>query len=233
MSFDPFRRTKRLKKIVCKRKKRKYYRFRKTQFYGGCATADTVGCNLNCAYCFVNKPRKKPREVGKFYEPSEVIEKLLEMEQERLRITGGEPTLCREHLEAVLEEIPKDKTFILETNGLLLGKHFDYVKSVAKGNVLVRVSLKGISPESFEKITSADPQAFKYQLQALENLKDAGADYRAAIIPRLFKRHELKSFLRKIVSIDPSLFNKIEFESLKKYPHVKEEMKERGVELKW
>lgn len=233
MSFDPFERTEKVRKAVCKNDKRKYYRFRDTEFYSGCATADTVGCNLFCAYCWVNEPRKKPKEIGDFYSPNEVIEKLLNMDRKVLRITGGEPTICREHLLKVIDKVPEEKLFILETNGLLLGKDSSYVKNIKKSNVLVRLSLKGVDPDSFERITGADSKSFKHQMKALEHLKDLDINRRVAIIPRLFRKKKLKDFLKKIVSIDPYLSDKIEFEDLKEYPHVKKEMDKRGVEKKW
>lgn len=222
-----------MKDKICKEDERKYYRFRETEFYGGCATADVVGCNLNCAYCFVNKPRKNPERIGKFYRPSEVVEELINLDQDRWRITGGEPTLSKPHLKAILDGLPSNKLFILETNGLLLGKDPEYAREVSRSNVLVRISLKGVDPSSFSKITGADPGFFKYQLKAIKNLKEAESNYRVAIIPKLYEKRKFKELLKRVVSIDSKLANKIEFESLKKYPHVEKEMEARGVELKW
>jgi uncharacterized Fe-S cluster-containing radical SAM superfamily protein len=35
--------------VICKGNKRKYYRFRAGRFYGGIATADCMGCNMDYA----------------------------------------------------------------------------------------------------------------------------------------------------------------------------------------
>ncbi|TFF97895.1 MAG: radical SAM protein, partial [Promethearchaeota archaeon] len=107
-------------KIVCRENQRKYYRFRKTNFYGGCATADCLGCNLRCAYCWSQKKVWEPRKYGNFYDPKQVVQKLLAYEQPTVRISGGEPTICMNHLLKVISLIPDNILFILETNAILL-----------------------------------------------------------------------------------------------------------------
>lgn len=50
--FDPFERASEVEKIVMQGSRRKYYRFRYSRHYGGIVTADAVGCNILCAYCW-------------------------------------------------------------------------------------------------------------------------------------------------------------------------------------
>ena len=52
MPFDPIQRSREVEQIVMKGDKRRYYRFRFAKFYGGIITADALGCNLLCAYCW-------------------------------------------------------------------------------------------------------------------------------------------------------------------------------------
>ena len=65
----------------------------------------------------------QPDRVGQFYAPEEVVQNLLSIARKKdfrhLRISGNEPTLHRSHLPRILEQIPKNFQFILETNGIL------------------------------------------------------------------------------------------------------------------
>lgn len=134
---DPVELSKQIEKIVTRDGGRKYYRFRAARFYGGIATADAVGCNLNCAFCWVNEPRKKPQKYGEFYSAKEVAKKLEEIARRegfsKVRVSGAEPTIGREHLLELINEI-SGYLFILETNGILLGYDEGYAEEFAGKN---------------------------------------------------------------------------------------------------
>ena len=172
--FDPLERADEIKKIVCHGDERKYYRFRSARYYGGIASADCVGCNLDCAYCWSYKPRHNPR-MGKFYSPAAVAGRLSTIARQhgyrQVRITGNEPTICREHLIEVISLLPSPR-FILETNGILIDDQ--YVEALQFPNLHVRVSLKGANGEQFSRITGARPEFFERQLDALRYLIDGG-----------------------------------------------------------
>lgn len=124
--YDPIELSEQIREKVVKGKERKYYRFRSTKFYGGIATADCVGCNLMCRFCWSEKPRLQPDKVGEFYEPEEVAEKLVSIARGNnyslVRISGNEPTLGRKHLLSVLENLQgKNLQFVLETTAILIG----------------------------------------------------------------------------------------------------------------
>lgn len=220
------------KKIVNRGIKRKYYRFRATKFYGGCATADCVGCNLNCIYCWAKKPRDEPGKIGRFYAPEEVAEKLIKIADKNgykfCRISGTEPTLNKKHLLAVMEEIENKRSdfiFILETNGIEIGNDRDFARKLSKfKNLHVRVSLKGASKESFSKITGAKPEFFDHQLRALKFCTEEDVSCHAAIIPDFVTYDELEELEEKLKSIHPSLADTLEFERLILYPHVKSKL---------
>jgi uncharacterized Fe-S cluster-containing radical SAM superfamily protein len=209
--------------IICKGSSRKYYNFRKTDFYGGTATADCLGCNLRCAYCWAQKKIWHPEKHGKFYTAIEVSDKLIEMKQKYVRVSGGEPTLCKEHLLELITLIPNNKMFILETNGILLDEKYIRDLSVFK-NLLVRVSLKGVDEESFEKITGVDGELFRNQFRALYLLKKYSIRHKTAILADLFTEEQLS----KLVS---SGIVDLELEGLLDYPHVRKSLKKRGVQL--
>src|SRR3990172_919166 len=123
--FNPVDMAELTRNIVCKNNQRKYYRFRYSRFYGGISTADCVGCCLRCIFCWSWNVVAKPSECGRFFSPEEVAGKLIAIAKKKklrqLRISGNEPTICREHLIKVLELIPEEYLFILETNGILVG----------------------------------------------------------------------------------------------------------------
>ena len=62
--YDPIELTKKTEELVVKKNLKKYYRFRPTGFYGGIATADTVGCNLRCNFCWSGSSVWNPKNTG-------------------------------------------------------------------------------------------------------------------------------------------------------------------------
>ena len=78
MLFEPIQRSHEIEQIVMKGDKRRYYRFRFAKFYGGIITADAVGCNLLCAYCWNYSRNLNPARFGDYCTPSEVAGRLME-----------------------------------------------------------------------------------------------------------------------------------------------------------
>ena len=233
--YNPIKLGKKIREIVCKDVARKYFRFRATRYYGGIATGDVVGCNLKCCYCYVYQPRERPAEIGRFYTPEEVANILVKIAKRnnfnKVRLSGGEPTLCKEHLLKLLELIPSQFTFIVETNGILLGYDKSYVKALSKfENIWVRVSLKGCIPEEFSKITGAKPEAFKYQLLALKHCIEFGVQCYPAILLDVVDKKNLPLLKKRLDEIDPRLWHEMDTsETLLLYPHVKERMRKAGL----
>lgn len=229
--FDPIAYSKKIKELVVKDNLRKYYRFRSARYYGGIATADCVGCNLSCIFCWSKKPRKNPSDVGRFYSPEEVVQKITGIAKKNgyslLRISGNEPTIGKTHLLKVLQLIhDTDFHFILETNGILLGYDEKYASELAKfKNMHVRISLKGCNPEHFSKLTGALESGFTYQLHALRNLINSGVSCHPAILIDFFPEENLAILKEQLDIIDKRLAHELELEKLILYPHVKEELK--------
>ena len=123
--YDPIELSKRTESIVINGNMKKYYRFRPTGFYGGIATADTVGCNLRCKFCWSSNSVWNAKNAGNFYSPEDVAKMLHDIAHSKgyrqLRVSGGEPTIGQKHLITLLENINPNYLFILETNGILLG----------------------------------------------------------------------------------------------------------------
>ncbi|MFX1285632.1 MAG: radical SAM protein [Promethearchaeota archaeon] len=205
---------------------RKYYRFRySSQFYGGIVTADVVGCNLRCVYCWSQKIAWYPRK-GSWYSSDQVVQALMALSKKhnchRMRLSGGEPTLCQEHLLAVLKEIPDEILFILETNGILLSNP-KYIQALEAANhpPYVRISLKA-GQSLFSKVTGAPLDVYDAQLRAIDLIQQSTLRFNIAIMAEFFTSKEI-SELEEIITP-----KQLEIEQLILYPFVKEKLKARG-----
>ncbi|MBE0516192.1 MAG: radical SAM protein [Methanophagales archaeon] len=218
---------------ICIGNKRKYYRFRADRFYGGIATADCMGCNMDCAFCWSYRTRIHPERFGGFFAPEEVAERLVQIAHEHgfraVRISGNEPTLYKEHLLVVIQTVERlDPTllFILETNGIKLGEDEQFVDSLSQcHNLHVRVSFKTGTPENFELITNRPREWFELQLKAVEHLYNHKASFHIAIVADY--AHEY--LLHQLQRISPAILKGVEYENLKIYSYIRRRMKERGL----
>ncbi len=215
----------------CRNNERKYYRFRADKYYGGIATADCMGCNMDCAFCWSWRTRANP-EMGEFYSPEEVAERLVKVAHNNgfraVRISGNEPTLCREHLLGVIgevEDLDSSLIFILETNGIEIGRDESYAEDLSKfGNLHVRVSFKTRSPENFEIITGRPKEWFELQIKAVERLHG-----KVSFHPAVVAEYAGEYLIKRLREISPEIPAKLEHESLVIYTHVKKRMRARGL----
>jgi uncharacterized Fe-S cluster-containing radical SAM superfamily protein len=207
--FSPIKLAERTETIVGNGNKRRYTHFYCTGVYGGISTGYTVGCCLRCVYCWVDMNRDFPFDSGKYYTHSEAFENLAsnahKAKVKNLRISGAEPTLCREHLLQLLGLVNKTKyTFILETNGILLGNDETYIKALKKfKNVHIRVSLKAGSPMGFEERTGAQKKFFQLPFQAIQYLQKHKLRFHVACMSdeRLMSTEERKELLKHLKTI--------------------------------
>ncbi len=236
--YDPVELSRKIEKVVVQGDKRKYYRLgRPGRFYGGSCAADCVGCNLSCVFCWSNTPRVRPDLVGRFYSPEEVFGSLVKCSRSMgyrvIRVSGNEPTIGREHLLGLLDLVEHsgdDVIFVLETNGILIGYDPSYAKELSRYQKLhVRVSIKACNEEGFHRLTGAVPEAFRYQLAALENLIDNGVSVHPSVMVSFCTEEELRELVRRLASIDPSLPASLEPEVVILYPHVRERLKKVGI----
>jgi uncharacterized Fe-S cluster-containing radical SAM superfamily protein len=168
----------------------------------------------------------RPHDVGSFYTPRKVADSLVTLARkckiDLLRISGGEPTIGKQHLVEVLENL-KDKgyRFILETNGILIAHDEEYAENLAKYNFIhVRVSLKGCNREEFASLTGAKPEGFALQLKALKKLVDAKVSCHPSVMASFSPKKNLQYLMEQIGQISPKLAEEIEIEELILYPHV-------------
>ncbi|MFB0500642.1 MAG: radical SAM protein [Candidatus Hadarchaeaceae archaeon] len=241
--FDPIELARETEKIICRGNERKYTAFYATGVYGGIATGYTCGCCLRCFFCWVDWSRDFPERFGKFYSPAEAFEKLSEAAHKygvrKLRISGAEPTLGREHLLALLELVDDSEfdIFILETNGILFGADENYVKEISRfKKPHVRVSLKAGTSEAFTRRTGAKPESFELPFRAIRNLLNYGANFHVAGMmddPRIVSKKERAELAKRLAEIDPKLVVAFEGEVIHPYETTLARLKSAGLNLKW
>ena len=245
--FDPVELARETEKIVTRigpnGMERKYEDFYATGVYGGIATGYCVGCCLRCVFCWVSWGRDFPEKFGRFYSPREAFNQLRQAAHKykvkRLRISGAEPTLGKDHLLDLLEHVENSEfpLFILETNGILFGIDKDYVKRTAKfTKPHVRVSLKAGTPEAFTKKTGAKPEAFEIPFQAIKNLLDHNISFHVASMsadPRITTPEERRNLMEKLAEIDTNLLSNLEEEVVDGYETTLARLKFAGFEVKW
>ena len=228
--YTPVEVSKKVESQVCHGIMKKYYRFRATRFYGGIATADTVGCNLRCVFCWSANSVWNAEQTGEFYTPTQVAQKLRSIAEKKhftqLRISGGEPTIGRQHLIEVLSLLNDDYVFILETNGLLLGVDPSYSQELSGFKKLhVRVCLKGASAPEFSWLTGASEEGFMVQLKALEYLRDQHMQFNIALVTLSQDTSELFNQLHTMGLGDIM----VEDEEISLYPQVRQRLQKLGL----
>lgn len=229
--FDPLKLARETERIVTRKGpeglERKYVGIYSAPVYRGIATGYAAGCCLRCIYCWSNWSRDFPEKFGEFYSPREVAQRLFRAAEEgitapgwerfrylkvnKLRLSGCEPTLGREHLLSVLEHVMNSKypLFILETNGILLGSDRSYVRQLAPfaSKLYVRVSFKAATPKGFTQRTGAIGKYYDLPFKALKYLLDERIVARAAAMTdsRVMPRGERRILIEKLDEIDPRI----------------------------
>ncbi len=233
--FNPIAKAQEIRSFVERDGLRKYYRVpRAGSWYGGIATADCCGCNLKCAFCWINKPRDNPEKIGHFYTPEQIFNKITACAARHgyrlLRLSGNEPTLCKQHLLELLGLVDKTNyLFILETNGTLLD--VDYVTALAQfKNLHVRVSLKGTNAEEHSLLTGAIGDSFENIIDAIALLKKHKIRFNVAAMLSFSPDKNVMLLKERLRTIASSVGEDFEEEYVFLYPHVVRRLKRAGLE---
>lgn len=238
--FNPIRRSLEVESAVMRGEKRPYHRFRPAPYYGGIATADAVGCQFLCAYCWNYFRNLNPHRFKNFYTPQQVAAKLLLIARKKgfrlFRISGAEPILgensldhLKKVIELILREVPRS-IFVLETNGFFLGYKPELIGKLRFPNLNIRVCLKGTDEDSFEKITGAQRKFFSYPFTALKTLEENGIRTWPALMIDLFNPEEIEELKKKLEEM--GIKARLELETLEAYPFVTENLKKRRLKIK-
>jgi uncharacterized Fe-S cluster-containing radical SAM superfamily protein len=215
---------------------KKYYRFRPARWYGGIVTADCAGCGLLCKFCWVrDSVMLRPADTGSFYAPEQVAGSLTSLARKcgfkQLRVSGGEPTLGKAHLLQLLDLLEDEGLlFILETNGILLGRDEEYAKDLARHDFIhARVSVKGCNKQEFSALTGAKPEGFELQLSSLKYLTEAGVECHPSVMVSFSNSQSLRELKEKLRQVGSDLAEHIEIEELILYPHVVKRIQKYGL----
>lgn len=229
--YDPIALAAATEKVVVRGNLRKYVQLgRRLRFYGGSISATEVGCNLRCKFCFSDKPVWKPERVGKFYSPQEVFEGLGRAAQKYktkiISASASEGTIGREHLFELLSLVNQsDYTYVLETNGMILGFDREYVKALTQfKNLHVRVSIKGCNKEEFRRLTGARMTAYALPYLALQYLIEEGVSCNACLSISFSSVGTIRAAKRRLFQLHPGVLKSLEMERITLFPKVRERL---------
>jgi uncharacterized Fe-S cluster-containing radical SAM superfamily protein len=241
--FDAVELARKTEEIVCRGDAKKYTDFYVAGVYGGIATGYACGCCLRCVFCWVGWSRDFPERYGKFYSAEKAFSKLRAAAStfgvRKVRISGAEPTLGKEHLLALLSYIEKSELelFILETNGILFGVDSDYVKAISEfSKTHVRVSLKAGDPQSFTRKTGARPECFELPFKAIEHLIASATSFHVAAMsadPRIMSKSERVALATRLAEIDTRLLINLEEEVIDPYDTTLARLRYAGLKMEW
>jgi len=245
--FDPLKLSEETRKIVCRRvgevEARKYTEFYVAGVYRGIITGCLVGCNLRCFFCWSPPSRDFPEFYGRFYDPEAVVRRLEALARRsgvrKARLSCGEPTICWDHLIQVLELVERSKefdTFILETNGVVIGARPELVEDLRGFKKLyARVSIKAGVPHGFEWRSGAIAEFLDLQFKAVEALSRSGIRFHVAAMtdPRIMSSSERAELIKRLWRIDPRQALSLEEKVVDPYETAIERLRKAGVEITW
>ena len=233
--YDPIALAAATEKVVVAGNRRKYANLaRPLRFYGGTTSATEVGCNLRCAFCFSDKPVRKPGSTGRFYTPQEVFGALTASAKRHghklISASASEGTLGRTHLFELLELVDQSPyVFILETNGMTLSDP-EFAQQLSRfRNLHVRVSIKGTNPDEYHTLTGARPSSFELPFQALRNLIDAGVSVNACVMTSFSTEEGVEEVKERLVKVHPGLLKSLELEKITLFPKVAQRLAKAGL----
>ena len=118
----------------------------------------TQECNLDCFYCHHEGENGGLNPNENCHMTPREIEKITQIASqigiEKLKITGGEPLLRKDIVDIVKNSSKHMKEVSMTTNGVLLNKYAEALKSA--GLKRVNVSFDAIDPATFQRITNKD-----------------------------------------------------------------------------
>ncbi|MFO8018747.1 MAG: anaerobic ribonucleoside-triphosphate reductase activating protein [Promethearchaeia archaeon] len=157
----------------------------------------TVGCNYKCGYCH-NKHLLNP-DAGQDYSITQIIKRVTSNRLvSGVSVTGGEPTLQKDIIEACKELSQLDKYVSVDSNG----SRPEVLKSLLPYLNRVALDVKGpYKSESLREITNAniDPAILKKSFSLINREKTIDFEIRTTYEPNLLQQediHEILDFLQ-------------------------------------
>ncbi len=229
--YDPIALAAATEKVVVRGNLRKYVQLgRKLRFYGGSISATEVGCNLRCKFCFSDKPVWKPGKTGRFNSPQQVFDGLDRAARKYgtkiISASASEGTIGKDHLFELLALVDQSEyTYVLETNGMVLGADREYVQDLKQfKNLHVRVSIKGCSEDEFHRLTGARRSAYELPFEALRFLIEEGVSCNACLSVSFSSRETIRQAKERLFQIHPGILKSLETERITLFPKVRERL---------
>ena len=113
-------------------------------------------CNFRCQYCLPNGCDKGKRQFLKIHEIDNICAAFSELGVNKIRLTGGEPTLRKDFSEIAqhISAIPSITKRVFTTNGYRLKRYAaEYIDAGLNG---INISVDSLNAELFSKITGHD-----------------------------------------------------------------------------
>jgi len=111
-------------------------------------------CNFKCNYCLPDgyQPEEKPQFLGR-HELRRLVSAFADMGTEKVRITGGEPSLRKDFADIIsdIAALPQINKVATTTNGFSLEKHAQTWRDA--GLDALNVSIDSLDPRMFRQIT--------------------------------------------------------------------------------
>lgn len=131
-------------------------------------------CNFRCNYCLPNGYQPEPNKPS-FLAQSEIVRLVrafAHLGTQKIRITGGEPTLRKDFLSIVenIQQIEGIKQIALTTNGYRMAKDIAAWKQA--GITSVNVSVDSLDAKMFQRITGVDK--FAEIMQGIDRAFEVG-----------------------------------------------------------
>lgn len=136
----------------------------------------TDGCNLTCPMCYAGSaPGKRHKSLDEIRKQIDTIV-AAEGRVEVVQLSGGEPTLHPQMLEAVEYALSQPIDYVMiNTNGIRLAHDRELVESLAQHKAKLEIYLQfdALSDEAMEKLRG-QAGLFEIKLKALDRLEEAG-----------------------------------------------------------
>ena len=147
-------------------------------------TVQIPGCNFNCLGCFSNQRHKGGVEVS-----AARIARHIPRGNE-VMLAGGEPTLFRQEMLSLIQELD-DQKIILSTNGYLLDRSL--LENL--GGITLHIDLKALDPKLHRWYTGKDNATV---LEAIRMLHDLDFDFEVSTvyIPGIVETIEIENIAR-------------------------------------
>ena len=161
----------------------------------------TDRCNMRCRYCmprehFDSHEFLAKEEILSYEELTTIVEALVPLGLQKIRLTGGEPLLRRD-ICSLIEMLPQNLDLAMTTNGLLLER---YAVDLAKAGLKrVTVSLDALDTETFQAMgdTQETPETV---LRGIEAARMAGLQVKVNTVIRAgYNEHSVQKIAERFV----------------------------------